>query len=95
MIQLEHHPNPIKHLIILLRHQGRPQTTSPHRKKLKTRKRKSDSTKWKKSIHKHLRNVGKEYFSPTAKKQIAARSLKPHNCTRCKFNCADKVPENI
>jgi hypothetical protein len=27
---------------------------------------------------KHLRNVGKEYFSPTAKKQIAARSLKPH-----------------
>jgi hypothetical protein len=34
-------------------------------------------------------------FSPTAKKQIAARSLKPQNCTRCRFNCADKVPENI
>jgi hypothetical protein len=53
------------------------QTTSPHRKKTYIRKRKSDSTKWKKSIRKHLRNVEKEYFSPTAKKQIAARSLKP------------------
>lgn len=67
---------------------------SPQKKNY-TRKRKSDSTKWKKRIRKHLRNVGKEYFSPTAKKQIAARSLKPHNCTRCRFNCADKVPENI
>lgn len=34
MIQLEHHTNPLKHLISLLRHQGRPQTTSPHRKKI-------------------------------------------------------------
>ena len=47
---------------------------SPQKKNY-TRKRKSDSTKWKKRIRKHLRNVGKEYFSPTAKKQIAARSL--------------------
>ena len=36
-----------------------------------------------------------EYFSPHTKQMVKPKSLKPHNCLKCKFNCATKVPDNV
>ena len=64
-------------------------------KKEYSRKRKSDSTKWNQNIRKHSGKVGKEYLYPKTKKHVPAKSLKPHTCGKCKFNCAEKVPKHI
>ena len=61
----------------------------------RTRKRQSNPEKWKKNIRKQSRNMGKEYFSPHTKQMVKPKSLKPHNCLKCKFNCATKVPDNV
>jgi len=65
---------------------------SPLRKKL-TRKRKTNPGSWKKNIGKRNVRSGKEYQSVTGK-NIDAKCLKPHGCTKCRFNCANKVDDD-
>lgn len=65
---------------------------SPLRKKL-TRKRKTNPGSWKKNIRKRNVRSGKEYQSVTGK-TIDAKCLKPHGCTKSRFNCANKVDDD-
>lgn len=67
---------------------------SPPKEK-RTRKRQSNPNMWKKNIRKALRNTGKEYISPSTKKTVEAKFVKPSNCTNCRYKCAENVTESI
>lgn len=49
----------------------------------------------KKNVRNELKNLGKEYFSPTTKKSVPAKALKPQSCTTCRFQCSTKVSEDV
>lgn len=70
-------------------------TSRKAEKKKHTRKRQSCPQKWKKNVRKELKNLGKEYFSPTTKKSVPAKALRPHSCTTCRFECSKQVPEDV
>ena len=65
---------------------------SPKRKTL-TRKKKANPENWKKNIRKIKCQSGLEYESSTGK-TVKARGIKQHSCSKCRFNCADKVSED-
>ena len=65
---------------------------SPKRKTL-TRKKKANPENWKKNIRKIKCQSGLEYESTTGK-TVKARGIKQHSCSKCRFNCADKVSED-
>ena len=60
-----------------------------------TRKRLSNPKMWKKNIRKKLRNMGREYTSPSTKKIVKAKSVKPSNCINCRYKCDENVTESI
>lgn len=62
---------------------------TPIRKKL-TRKRKLTPENWKKNIRKNLRMRGQEYVSSSGK-TVQARCVKETLCTKCKYNCSEKI----
>ena len=64
---------------------------SPEKKK-RSRKRKAHPENWKKNVRKQLRLSGKEYINAKGQK-VDARSLKPHNCQKCRYKCGEKISE--
>ena len=57
-------------------------------KKKKRRKKIADPSKWKKNIRKENKNTGKSYISPANKQIVPAKSLKPLDCSTCRYKCS-------
>ncbi|KAK7466800.1 hypothetical protein BaRGS_00037116 [Batillaria attramentaria] len=58
----------------------------------KGKKRKRDPSEWKKSKNKGQREAGQEYT--TAKGKVKkARAVQPIDCSKCRFHCSEKIPE--
>ena len=64
---------------------------SPEKKQL-SRKRKSNQDEWKRNKNKKRRCAGEEYISSSGKK-VPKRTLKPIDCSGCKFKCSMKISE--
>jgi len=76
------------------------QQSTPHKRAVykspiknpSSRKRKRNPANWKKNKRKILKTEGKEYISTTGK-VMGAKSVRPHNCQKCKFKCAENFTE--
>ncbi|GFO23215.1 Ws0399_0 protein [Plakobranchus ocellatus] len=61
-------------------------------KTILAKKRAKDETGWARNIRKKARSKGESYTSVQGK-TVPARSVKPVDCSKCKFNCPSRVSE--
>lgn len=77
-----------------------PMKVTPHKsaefytppKLIRTRKKKCNPKTWKRNIAKDRKRSGLEYTSCTGK-TMNAKSVKPIDCSKCRFRCSDKMSE--
>lgn len=56
------------------------------------KRRKSNPAEWKKVKSKYHRERGEEYITSSGKLK-KARSVQPIDCSKCRFRCSEKIPE--
>ena len=78
-----------------------PSDLTPHKrakyqspKKKKKRKKKAEPEMWKRNVKKRLKLSGQEYVSRT-NKIVAEKTVKEIDCSKCRFQCNDKIPDNV
>ena len=59
---------------------------------IRTRKKKYNPQTWKRNISKERKRSGLKYTSSTGS-DMDAKSVKPIDCSRCRFRCSDKMTE--
>ena len=62
--------------------------------KRNSRKRMANPEHWKKNTQRRLRSEGNQYIDYKGRIQ-PTKAHRPCDCTRCRFKCSDKLPEEI